>query len=43
MQGIEDAEQDAGHAEAGMKSEMYREEDMEDDEAESVSLILYQI
>ena len=38
--GCEDVEQDAGHAEAGMKSDMFREEDMEDDEDELVSLII---
>lgn len=35
--GCEDDEQDAGQMEAGMKNEMYREEEMEDDEDESVS------
>uniref|UniRef100_A0A8C4DFC8 Inositol hexakisphosphate and diphosphoinositol-pentakisphosphate kinase n=1 Tax=Dicentrarchus labrax TaxID=13489 RepID=A0A8C4DFC8_DICLA len=33
--GCEDDEQDMGQMEAGMKNEMYREEDMEDDEDES--------
>lgn len=35
--GCGDDEQDMGQMEAGMKNEMYREEDMEDDEDESVS------
>lgn len=34
--GSEDEEQDMGQMEAGMKNEMFREEDMEDDEDESV-------
>lgn len=33
----EDDERDAGQMEASVKNEMYREEDMEDDEDESVS------
>lgn len=37
MLGCEDDEQDMGQMETGMKSEMYREEEMEDDEDESVS------
>ncbi|XP_030281848.1 inositol hexakisphosphate and diphosphoinositol-pentakisphosphate kinase 2 isoform X11 [Sparus aurata] len=35
MLGCEDDEQDMGQMETGMKSEMYREEEMEDDEDES--------
>ncbi|KAM4572202.1 inositol hexakisphosphate and diphosphoinositol-pentakisphosphate kinase 2 isoform 1-T1 [Odontesthes bonariensis] len=35
--GCEDDEQDMGQMEAGMKKEMFREEDMEDDEDESPS------
>lgn len=35
--GCEDDEQGMGQMEAGMKNKMYREEDMEDDEDESVS------
>lgn len=35
--GCEDDEQDMGQMETGMKNEMYREEEMEDDEDESVS------
>lgn len=35
--GCEDDEQYASQMEAGMKNEMYREEEMEDDEDESVS------
>lgn len=34
--GCEEDEQDMGQMEAGMKNEMFREEDMEDDENESV-------
>jgi len=37
--GCEDDEQDMGQMEAGMKKEMFREEDMEDDEDESVSSV----
>lgn len=36
--GCEDDEQDMDQMEAGMKNEMFREEDMEDDEFESVSV-----
>ncbi len=35
--GCEDDEHEMGRMEAGMKNKMYREEDMEDDEDESVS------
>lgn len=35
--GCEDDEQDMGQMETGMKNKMYREEDMKDDEDESVS------
>lgn len=35
--GCEDDEPDMGQMEAGMKNEMYREEEMEDDDDESVS------
>ena len=37
MVGGEDDEQDMGQVETGMRNEMFREEDMEDDEDESVS------
>lgn len=35
--GCEDDEQDMGQMEAGMKNEMFREEEMEDEDDESVS------
>lgn len=35
--GPEDDERDAGQTEAGMNDKMFREEEMEDDEDESVS------
>ncbi len=35
--GSDDDEQDMGQMEAGMKNEVFREEEMEDDEDESVS------
>lgn len=35
--GSDDDEQDMGQMEAGMKNEMFREEEMEDDDDESVS------
>lgn len=35
--GCEDDEQDMGQMETGMKNKMFREEDMDDDEDESVS------